>query len=207
MQYKKDEVKERIDKAALAVFSSKGYGNTKIADIAAKANVSVGNIYLYYKGKDDIFYSIVPESFWESLKSLLFNKIGMFREDLGNQIGSIMINRDFIKYLIENRERMLILFTGSDGTRYENIKEQLVNFLIATIKEHYFEEYRQQLEEERKGEVIIKKVYQNLLDLYFGLLKEEETIEGLQSDLKMINEYHLFGITGLLKIKNQGKLE
>jgi hypothetical protein len=202
VQYKKDEIKERIDRAALAVFSSKGYRKTKVTDIAAKANVSVGNIYLYYKGKDDIFYSIVPESFWESLQSLLFNKVGAFREDLGNHIGAIMVNQHFIKYLIENRERMLILFTGSDGTRYENVKEQLVNFLISTIKEHYSEEYKH-LVKESKGEGIIKKVYENLLNLYFNVLKEEDTIEDLQRNLKMINEYHLFGVNGLFKLKKQ----
>jgi AcrR family transcriptional regulator len=36
-----------------------------MADIAKKAGLSVGNLYLYYKNKDELFHSVIPESLVE----------------------------------------------------------------------------------------------------------------------------------------------
>lgn len=52
---------ERIRKAAVQVFASKGFYNAKIAEIAQKANVATGTVYLYYKSKDDILISIFEQ--------------------------------------------------------------------------------------------------------------------------------------------------
>jgi AcrR family transcriptional regulator len=52
---------KRIREAAIDIFSSQGYKETKISDIAEKAFVSVGTIYSYYKGKKELFDSLALE--------------------------------------------------------------------------------------------------------------------------------------------------
>lgn len=54
--------KEQILNAALAVFSSKGFGQATIADIAEEAGVGVGTIYNYYKDKRDLLISLISQS-------------------------------------------------------------------------------------------------------------------------------------------------
>jgi len=49
------EVRERIVAAALRVFGERGYHGATIADVVRESGVSVGSIYTWFKGKDDLF--------------------------------------------------------------------------------------------------------------------------------------------------------
>ena len=51
----KDERREQVLLAALALFATKGLSATKITDIAQKTGMSQGLIYHYYKSKEEIF--------------------------------------------------------------------------------------------------------------------------------------------------------
>jgi AcrR family transcriptional regulator len=48
--------------AALAVFSEKGFAAAKLDEIAARAGVSKGALYLYYATKEDIFHAVVSQA-------------------------------------------------------------------------------------------------------------------------------------------------
>ena len=50
--------REAILRSAVKVFASKGYFNSKVADIAAKAKIADGTVYLYFKSKEEILHSI-----------------------------------------------------------------------------------------------------------------------------------------------------
>ena len=45
--------------AAMELFDTYGFSNTKMSDIAEKAGISKGLIYHYFKAKEDIIYSLV----------------------------------------------------------------------------------------------------------------------------------------------------
>ena len=49
----------RIVEAASGLFRREGYEGARIEEIAAKAEVSVGTIYNYYRNKGDILVAIV----------------------------------------------------------------------------------------------------------------------------------------------------
>lgn len=48
--------------AATEVFGGKGYAAARMEDIARKAGVTKGTIYLYFHGKEDVFKSLVEAS-------------------------------------------------------------------------------------------------------------------------------------------------
>src|SRR6476469_8414880 len=48
------EVRDRILSAAATVFSQKGYHSSTIADIVRESGLSVGAIYSYFSGKDEL---------------------------------------------------------------------------------------------------------------------------------------------------------
>lgn len=50
--------REAILRSAIHVFADKGYFNSKVADIAGKANIADGTVYLYFKSKEEILHSI-----------------------------------------------------------------------------------------------------------------------------------------------------
>jgi AcrR family transcriptional regulator len=49
------EVRERIVAAALHVFGERGFHGATIGDVVRESGLSVGAIYTYFKGKDDLF--------------------------------------------------------------------------------------------------------------------------------------------------------
>ena len=58
----KDESKHaKIIAAAVKVFAEKGFHNARVSEIAGKANVADGTIYLYFKNKDDILISLFEQ--------------------------------------------------------------------------------------------------------------------------------------------------
>jgi len=57
--------REAILRAAIKVFASKGFFNSKVADIAGEAGVADGTVYLYFKSKDDILHSIFDRAMAE----------------------------------------------------------------------------------------------------------------------------------------------
>ena len=60
----KDEDKhQKILRAAVKVFSEKGFFNSRVSEIAKEANVADGTIYLYFKNKDDLLISLFEEEF------------------------------------------------------------------------------------------------------------------------------------------------
>lgn len=58
-QRRKDERPAEILAAALALFVSKGFVSTKIDDVAKRAGVSKGTVYLYYASKEVLFKDMV----------------------------------------------------------------------------------------------------------------------------------------------------
>jgi AcrR family transcriptional regulator len=51
--------KLKIERAALQLFTRKGFHGTTVREIADKAGVSMGKLYIYYDSKEDIFIDLV----------------------------------------------------------------------------------------------------------------------------------------------------
>ena len=58
---KEDRPAELLD-AALSEFFEKGFAAARLEDIAARAGVSKGTVYLYFDSKEDLFKAVVRES-------------------------------------------------------------------------------------------------------------------------------------------------
>jgi AcrR family transcriptional regulator len=56
--------------AALAVFAEKGYAGARMEDIAARAGVTKGTIYLYFQNKEAVFKSLVRDSIGTTLQGV-----------------------------------------------------------------------------------------------------------------------------------------
>ena len=59
------EKRDRILRAAVTIFSRKGFFNSKVSEIARAASVADGTIYLYFRNKDDLLISLFEEKMGE----------------------------------------------------------------------------------------------------------------------------------------------
>lgn len=65
-----EERRPQIIEAAVRVFTRKGFRKATLPDIAAEAGLSVGGVYWYYKGKDEIVSAILERAFDEDFGAL-----------------------------------------------------------------------------------------------------------------------------------------
>ena len=77
----KTEVKERIIQSAIECFSKYGLDRTRMDDVAQKADLSKGTLYLYFKSKEDLFY-VICENNLKVLKEQLSHIFSTTKEDL-----------------------------------------------------------------------------------------------------------------------------
>jgi TetR/AcrR family fatty acid metabolism transcriptional regulator len=62
--------KEMIIQAAIGTFSTKGFNASTISDIAKKVGIAESTIYEYFRGKEDILFSIPEDGMKKHLASL-----------------------------------------------------------------------------------------------------------------------------------------
>ena len=56
---RKEDRPQEITAAAFAAFAEKGYAATRVEEVAKRAGVSKGLLYLYFKTKEDLFKAVI----------------------------------------------------------------------------------------------------------------------------------------------------
>jgi TetR/AcrR family transcriptional regulator, fatty acid metabolism regulator protein len=64
----REDKRRRIIDAAVDVFAEKGFFGARVSEIAERAGVADGTIYLYFKSKDEILISLFEEKMAEILE-------------------------------------------------------------------------------------------------------------------------------------------
>lgn len=106
--------------AALECFGEKGFQATKMLDIARKAGMSVGNLYNYFKNKDEIIEKFASQE----LERLV--------EKLKDPIGDKETERDslkrFIKVRLDVRHARIVMEVMSETVRTERMAQIVRQF-------------------------------------------------------------------------------
>ena len=72
-QRRKEERPQEITAAAFATFVEKGYAGTRVEEVAKRAGVSKGLLYLYFKTKEELFKAVVKSFVVPKLDALVVN--------------------------------------------------------------------------------------------------------------------------------------
>jgi AcrR family transcriptional regulator len=70
-QRRKDARIPEILEAALATFAEKGFAGTRMDDIATRAGITKGTIYLYFESKDAVFKMLARQSIGAQLDGVM----------------------------------------------------------------------------------------------------------------------------------------
>jgi len=125
-QILKQSVRQNIIKTATKQFNQVGYINTKMKDIAIKSNISVGNIYRYFKDKESLFESVVNP---------IIDGINNIFNSLDRENGLVFTNRAikaFTKLYINNKEVFILVLENSNNTKFESIKKSIIEKFYAS---------------------------------------------------------------------------
>jgi AcrR family transcriptional regulator len=130
--YKK-QIKDSIIQSAIENFAKTGFDRTKMDIIAQSCGLSKGTIYLYYKSKEELFYSICELNL-EILKDNLFQLFAS-KQDLLN--GARQFYDTFQKdYKSVDRVRLEMIAESSRSSKLRKILLEYrskTHFVVATF--------------------------------------------------------------------------
>ncbi len=198
MQIKKEKIKKRIENAAREDFLEYGFTKTSMRNIAKKARVSTSNIYNYFKSKDYLFSSLI-DPVYNRTKKLLFKLFETERnlgEDEFFKQFSDLLAHPVGEIIKENPKELIILMDRSEGTKYENFKENL----IKQIESHFTESTVHQKETKDNNlnhSFGMHIIATNLLEGLLELAKHYKNDEWVDSNIDFLIKYHIKGISGL----------
>ncbi len=116
--------------AAMEEFMKKGFQGASIRTIADSAGITSGGLYRHFKDKEDMFHALVEPAVGE-LKEWLDQHVsaGYAAAHSGNFEGmweSSEIDM-MLKVMYPRRREFKLILCCSQGTRYENFLEELIN--------------------------------------------------------------------------------
>lgn len=173
---KKRTRRKKIIEAAIETFAEKGFHKTKIIDIAFKAEVADGTIYLYFKNKEDLLITALSELF-DSILSEMQEKINLLPESEQKLTKFIDLHLELITKNISTA-RFIAVELRQSPEFYKKYPEfsPLRNYLA----------YVQELAEDAITKGFIRKVDTNSLSyLIFGIVNFVITEWAIRGDIDL----------------------
>ncbi|MEG1536660.1 MAG: TetR/AcrR family transcriptional regulator [Clostridiales bacterium] len=131
MQVQKNQVRKRIMDAALQEFFELGYKHASIRSIARTAEITPGNIYAYFAGKEQLFDAVV-------LPTMMRIRTVMEMEfPPGTPYRLERIVDAIVTLFREEKRQVMILLNGSEGSKYVSISNNLRQVAARRIEEDF----------------------------------------------------------------------
>ena len=122
MQVLKDELRHRILLESEHLFLQRGYDRTSMQMIADKVNISKGNLYHYFKNKEELFYELT-DSAAEGLKNLILrSRSGRFSNIADSREFQLLLQEEILSLLLAEKYGLLLITlrasASDDGRAY-----------------------------------------------------------------------------------------
>ena len=118
-QARRGDKRDAILAAALEEFSTSGFAATRLDDVARRAGVAKGTIYLYFRDKESLFQELV--------RAMLSPLVGVIEaaplRDLPIRAVAQMIIDTFVNEIYPTRRKDVIRLTLTEGPRFPKLAE------------------------------------------------------------------------------------
>ena len=126
--------REAILAAALDEFSLRGFEAARLDDVARRAGVAKGTIYLYFEGKESLFQELIRTM----LAPLVGNLEAMGAADLPFRVLAERFADFFVREVYETRRRDVIRLMIAEGPRFPTLAEfyyrEVLSRLLGTMR-------------------------------------------------------------------------
>lgn len=122
------ERRQAILDAALTVFAERGYEAARLDDMAARAGVAKGTLYLYFKDKEALFEALV-----RGAVSPILGKVGAAAAAPGMKAADILelFFATFQKEVLGTRRKLVLRLIISEGPRFPALAEFYYREVVA----------------------------------------------------------------------------
>lgn len=193
---KKEQKKELILSSALIEFSSKGIESSRIEDIAKRAGVGKGTLYLYFKGKEDLLNNLFQTY---AKQQLLCIKQKVINEQNCKNALYIFIDEMAKAFAKEQLSKIFLLLITNAQRNPKSVylyKENIIQIGLPLVEEilskgvkegifkaHDYKMYARLLVSPAVMEILFHALFENSKEL-----KEDKLSNALKCQLDMILE-------------------
>jgi AcrR family transcriptional regulator len=121
--------RDAILSAALEEFSARGFEATRLDDVAKRADVAKGTIYLYFRDKESLFQELIRAM----LTPLVGTIEAMGAADLPGSVLAERIVDLFVREVYETRRKDVIRLMISEGRRFPKLAEFYYSEVLSRI--------------------------------------------------------------------------
>lgn len=176
---------KKILDSGRAHFLENGYERTNLRDLCSTAGITTGAFYRHFEDKEALFSELVEpalkglDSLVENAEGAYFNcvtddKIG----DMWNISAETMAK--FIEYIYSFRDAFKLLLYCSDGTKYTNFIDRLVEWEVKDTKKMYELMNERGIPhkelDEREEHMLYYAFYSSIFECIFHDFEEEAAI-------------------------------
>ena len=132
-QNENKETRQHLLECAKKEFLEKGYMKASLRNICKEAGVTTGALYFFFKDKEDLLAALVEGPLQqlyvvmeEHYATEMRNETQVAQLELADN-GDLEASREIIRRMYENRDVFLLLLTKSQGSRFENCLDEVVD--------------------------------------------------------------------------------
>lgn len=178
-QRRKEDRPAEITAAAFETFAEKGYANARVEEVAKRAGVSKGLLYLYFKTKEELFKAVVRSVVLPRVDALL---AAINDDDLEAEAFIRGPLRDFMRRLPGSPLAVVVKLMLTEGSRHpdlvrfywENVASRGLAAIQALIRRGV---ERGEFRESRLAEYPHLVISPVVMAVIFGLLFRDEPLD------------------------------
>jgi AcrR family transcriptional regulator len=125
------ERRNAILRAALEEFSARGYAATRLDDVAHRAGVAKGTIYLHFTGKETLFQELIRLELSPVVEALESASHG----DVPIRIFAEQLIEVFVREIYETHRKDVIRLVLMEGQRFPNLAEFYYREVVSRVME------------------------------------------------------------------------
>ncbi len=193
----KDSIRERILMAAAEEFAHAGYGRAKMASIAARAELSAGNLYRYYKGREALFHALMTEDFAAEFLAVVDRRVASLIRTDRLERPDPQAEEDgqaLLAFWIEHRLRVVTLLDGTEGSRFEGFRDRFVNALVTPTVASLESSRGQPLSP--IAHATLRRIFEGTAHMVVAILREHDGEEDIRHAFAAFWSYQLAGLAG-----------
>ena len=204
-QVLKEHVRQGFVTAAAETFAELGFEATTMADVAARAGSSVGNLYKYFAGKQQLFDAAVPPELVQELTRRTRARIralGATKDarDAGPEYHAVA--DDLLDYGLHHRAALVIVLTRAEGTPFAGFSENLVGKLTEWAFEYARVSYPE-LQPTPLFRFVLRRAYQTFVASIAAALQHFPDEAEARAAIDLFTAHHHAGLKRLFESQGE----
>ncbi|WP_237223268.1 TetR/AcrR family transcriptional regulator [Spirochaeta thermophila] len=140
MQYKKDDVRMRILRAAQEEFMEHGFSGASMRRIARLAGTSTSNLYTYFPSKEALFEALVGDLYASLLDLFRHHHEEGWHGPAWAEGEKLEGFRSFFDFIVDQRIPLVLLCKKSEGSPFAGTLPRFVQAMAGNILHHLAED-------------------------------------------------------------------